>query len=114
MENALLKFVVLLENALLKFVVLQNKFKGMKNFKINISSMQYEVINLGTKKNHQNVNLGTKFSPTERVAFVNLFREYKDMFYWKYSDLKNYDTKIIQHVIPLKNDANPFQQKINM
>ena len=29
---------------------------------------------------------------------------------WTYEDLKTYDTKIIQHIIPLKEDAKPFKQ----
>ena len=43
---------------------------------------------------------------------MKLFKEYKDVFTWTYEDLKTYDTKIIQHVIPLKEDAKPFQQKL--
>ena len=31
---------------------------------------------------------------------------------WTYEDLKMYDTNIIQHIIPLKEDAKPFQQKL--
>ena len=31
---------------------------------------------------------------------------------WTYDDLKTYDMKIIQHIIPLKEDAKPFQQKL--
>ena len=31
---------------------------------------------------------------------------------WTYKDLKTYDTKIIQHIIPLKEDAKHFQQKL--
>jgi hypothetical protein len=31
-----------------------------------------------------------------------------DVFTWTYQDLKTYDTKIIQHVIPLKKDTKPF------
>ena len=41
-----------------------------------------------------------------------LFKEFKDVFTWTYEDLKTYDTKIIQHVIPLKEDAKPFLQKL--
>ena len=43
---------------------------------------------------------------------MKLFKEYKDVFMWTYEDLKTYDMKIIQHIIPLKEDANPFQQKL--
>ena len=31
---------------------------------------------------------------------------------WTYEDLKTYDTKIIQHVIPLKEYSKPFHQKL--
>ena len=43
---------------------------------------------------------------------MKLFKEYKDVFTWTYEYLKTYDTKIIQHVIPLKEDEKPFQQKL--
>ena len=35
-----------------------------------------------------------------------------DVFVWSYDDLSTYDTKIIQHIIPMKEDAKPFQQKL--
>ena len=34
------------------------------------------------------------------------------MFAWTYEDLKTYDTSIIEHEIPLKEEAKPFRQKI--
>ena len=43
---------------------------------------------------------------------MKLFKEFKDVFAWTYEDLKTYDTEIIQHVMPLKEDAKPFQQKL--
>ena len=43
---------------------------------------------------------------------MKLFIEFKDVFVWTYKDLKTYDMKIIQHIIPLKEDAKPFQQKL--
>lgn len=74
--------------------------------------MQYEVINLGTKQNPHNVNLGTRCSPSERETFIKLFKEYKDIFTWTYDDFKTYDTKIIQHVIPLHKGTKTLQQKL--
>ena len=38
--------------------------------------------------------------------------EYPDVFAWSYSDLKAYDTCIIQHTIPTKKDEKPFKQKL--
>ena len=43
---------------------------------------------------------------------MKLFKEFKDVFTWTYDDLKTYDTKIIQHIISLKEDAKPFEQKL--
>jgi len=72
--------------------------------------MQYEVINLGMEAEPKNVNLGTECSPSEKVAFITLFYEFKDVFAWSYSNLKTYDTRIIQHVIPLNPDAKLFNK----
>ena len=38
--------------------------------------------------------------------------EYSYMFSWIYSDLKAYDTSIIQHTIPIKKDEIPFKKKM--
>lgn len=74
--------------------------------------MSYEVINLGTNSNPQNINLGTKCTPNERSDLVCLFKQYKDVFSWGYGDLKNFDPKIMQHIIPIKPQSKPFQQKL--
>ena len=39
-------------------------------------------------------------------------KEFVDIFAWKYSDLKTYDTNIIQCRIPLEKDTIPFKQKL--
>ena len=36
------------------------------------------------------------------------------MFVWGYKDLKSYDTSIIKHKIPLKENEKPFKQKLRM
>jgi hypothetical protein len=41
-----------------------------------------------------------------------LFKEYVDVFSWGYEDLKSYDTSIIQHYIPIKEEHKPFRQKL--
>ena len=69
-------------------------------------------MNLDTKHNPKNINLGKNCTQAERSTFMKLFREFKDVFAWTYEYLKTYDMKIIQHIIPLKEDAKPFQQKL--
>ena len=34
------------------------------------------------------------------------------MFAWDYSNLKTYNTNIIQHTIPIKPNKKPFRQKL--
>jgi hypothetical protein len=107
-ENLIPRSVVKLE----MFYDRQDKFKRLANCKTHSSVMQYEVINIGTSDKTQNINLGVQCSDDEEVAFVKLFREYKDMFTWSYDDLKTFDTQVMQHVIPIKEGAKPVQQKL--
>jgi hypothetical protein len=108
MVNSIPKSVVRLE----KFYDLQDKFKKSVNCKTNSSSLSYEKVNLGTNDNPQCINLGVGCSEQEKAAFVKLFKEFKDVFAWTYDDLKTFDPNIIQHVIPMKPQTLPFQQKL--
>ena len=47
-----------------------------------------------------------------KLKYIELFKEFSDVFSWSYEDLKSYDTKIIQHKIPLKENQKPFKQKL--
>jgi hypothetical protein len=106
--NNIPKSVIRLE----KLYDLQDKFKKVTNCNTNNSSMHFEVINLGFEKMPQTIKLGKKCSCEERQTFIKLFKEYKNIFSWTYDDLKAYDTNIIQRVIPMKTQNQPFQQKL--
>ena len=41
-----------------------------------------------------------------------MLKEYVDIFGWSYKYLKNYDTSIIQHKVPLNPNVKPFRQKL--
>jgi hypothetical protein len=51
-------------------------------------------------------------SKYERKFCLKLFREYQDVFAWSYRELKIYDTRIIQHTIPLKYGVKSFQLEL--
>ena len=54
-----------------------------------------------------------KSLPTEmKEKYIDLLKEFIDVFAWSYEDLRAYDTSIIQHKIPLKEDQKPFRQKL--
>ena len=92
-----------------KFYDLYDKFKGVHNCMTNKSNMRYETINLGTESNLQNINLGSDCTSNEKMAFLKLFNEFKNVFAWSYDDMKTFNTQIIQHVIPMKPQSKPFQ-----
>ena len=92
-----------------KLFDLQEKFRRPTNTKTRSATLLYEAVNHGTQQDPKNINLGKNYRSIERATFMKLFREYKDIFAWTYEDLKTYDEKIIQHVIPLKENAKPFQ-----
>ena len=87
---------------------LNEKFRRPTNVKTHRSSLQFELINLGTEMEPKYVTLGKCWSPGERNKFISLFKQYKDVFSWTYEDLKTYDTKIIQHVIPIRTGVKPY------
>jgi len=37
-----------------------------------------------------------------------------DVFTWRYEDLRTYDIGVIEHKIPLKEDAKPYRQKLRL
>lgn len=39
-------------------------------------------------------------------------KEFSNVFAWNYDDFKVYDTSIIHHTIPIKEDEKPFRQKL--
>jgi hypothetical protein len=108
MVNSIPKFVVILEN----FYDLHDKFKKSVNCKANSSSIRHEKVNLGTKYNPQCINLGVGCFEQEKEVFIKLFKDFKDVFSWTYNDLKTFDPNIIQHVIPMKPQTQPFQQRL--
>ena len=59
---------------------LNNKFRRPANVKTHSSSLQFELINLGTQVEPKYVNLGKCCSLGERNKFISLFKQYKDVF----------------------------------
>lgn len=64
--------------------------------------------NLSTKTKPQKVNLDKYLEPSCKQRHIDFLQQFKDVFAWSYKELKTYDTSIIQHRIPLKEDSKPF------
>jgi hypothetical protein len=68
--------------------------------------------NIGTPEEPKFVKLSRILTKEQRVEYTELLREIADVFMWTYKDLKTYDTSVIEHKIPLKEEAKPFKQKL--
>lgn len=71
-----------------------------------------EDCNIGTVQNPKIIKLSKSLPPNQNPKYVDLFKEFQDVFAWSYEDLKSYDTSVIQHTIPLKPNQKPFKQKL--
>ena len=64
--------------------------------------------NIGSQIHPKVINLSTKLIADQRSKFCSLIKEFADIFAWEYSDLKTYETNIIQHMNILEKDTIPF------
>jgi hypothetical protein len=83
-----------------------------KKPKIEASGKEVEDVNIGTEEKSRIVKLSKSLPPEQKLKYIELFKEYSDVFAWGYEDLKSYDTSIIQHRIPIKEDQKPFRKKL--
>ena len=70
--------------------------------KIESTKTDVEEWNIGSIGEPKMIKLSKTLPPHIKQKYIELFREFKDVFAWGYEDLKSYDTNIIQHKIPLK------------
>ena len=68
--------------------------------------------NIGTKENPKLIKLSKSLPRTEKVKYLELLKEFQDVFAWSYEDLNSYNTNIIQHTIPIKENHKPFGKKL--
>jgi hypothetical protein len=63
--------------------------------------------NIGTPEKPKFVKLSKSLTEEQRIEYTELLREFSDVFAWTYEDLKTYSTSVIEHKIPLKEEARP-------
>jgi hypothetical protein len=68
--------------------------------------------NIGTPEEPKFFKLSRILTKEQRDEYTELLREFVDVFAWTYEDLKTYNTLVIEHKIPLKEEAKPFRQKL--
>jgi hypothetical protein len=66
-----------------------------KKPKIEASGKEVEECNIGTEEKPKMIKLSKSLPPEQKCKYIELFKEYVDIFAWGYEDLKSYDTSII-------------------
>ena len=64
------------------------------------------------EKDPKVVKISSKLSQEVKEKYIQLLKKNADVFAWSYEDLKVYDTDVIRHTIPLKENEKPFRQKL--
>jgi hypothetical protein len=60
----------------------------------------------------ENVFVGVDCSPEEIQIYMDLFKEFHDVFAWSYKEMPGIDPKIVEHEITTYPDAKPVRQKL--
>ena len=69
-------------------------------------------MNIGIAEHPKMIKLSKALPPQVKAKYISLLSYFTNVFTWDYSDLKAYDTSIIQHLIPIKSNQKPFRQKL--
>jgi ribonuclease HI len=80
--------------------------------KISNEDVDVAECNIGTEEDPKFVKLSRSVSREKRVEYDKLLREFADVFFWTYEELRTYETSVIENKIPLKGEAKPFRNKL--
>ena len=58
----------------------------------------------------ENVFIGAECSCEEVQIYIELFKEYRDVFAWSYEEMPGIDPSIVQHEIKTYENAKPVRQ----
>ena len=78
--------------------------------KPNIEEVQD--VNIGTEQDPKVVKVASKLPQEIKEKYIQLLQKNVDVFSWSYEDLKVYDTDVVKHTIPMKENEKPFRQKL--
>ena len=66
--------------------------------------------NLGTDKNPRPVLLNENMNEKEISVYIDLLREFIDVFIWNYAEMRGLDIDVIFHKLNIRDDVKPIKQ----
>jgi hypothetical protein len=100
-SNKLPKGLVTLESIFSRDDELRRNKAGMQ-----VKEDHYEDLEVADGKF---LKLGKVCTQQEKSEFIELYKEFPDIFAWEYSDLKGFDPNLAQHTIELLPNAKPIK-----
>ena len=85
-----------------------------KNPKVHPNENDIQDQNIGTEDSPKIVKLSINLPPKEKKKYIDLMKNSIDVYSWSYEDLKEYDTSIIQHTIPIRSVEKPYRKKLRI
>ncbi|XP_049372695.1 uncharacterized protein LOC125837654 [Solanum verrucosum] len=67
-------------------------------------------INLGTDEDPKPTYVNASLASDEEKPYVDLLKEYKDVFSWSYKEMSGLDPKVAVHHLAVKSGARPIKQ----
>ncbi|KAH0636032.1 hypothetical protein KY290_036427 [Solanum tuberosum] len=77
---------------------------------VNVTVDALKEINLGTDEDPKPTYVNASLASDEEKAFVDLLKEYKDVFAWSYKEMPGLDPKVAVHHLTVKSGARPIKQ----
>ena len=75
-----------------------------------VKASHLEEVNLGTNEAPKPVNVAKELPREEKMAMIELLKEFRDVFAWSYEDMRGLDPQLYQHQINLSKDTKPVAQ----
>ena len=66
-----------------------------RKLKMQPLNVEIEDCNVGTTENPKMIRVSKTLPPIQKLKYIELFKEFQDVFAWSYEDLKSYDTSMI-------------------
>ena len=67
-------------------------------------------VNLGTNEDPKPTYLSAFLESDEEVAYMNILKEYRDIFAWSYKEMPGLNRRVAVHQLAVKNDSRPVKQ----
>ena len=71
-----------------------------------VKAFHLEEVDLGTSEAPKPVNVVKEMPLQEKLAMIEVLKEFRDVFAWSYKDMQGLDPQLYQHQIHLSKDAN--------